>query len=399
MKIPRGWAEVRLKDLNIKRFKGINTEKVSVGDNYLLPSGSVFPDRIKIEKCNQILSSNISNKEKLKKLTKGDVLFNTGGVGTLGRVGYFKSKNFDRDCYSDAFVLVIRNDDKRLKSKFLFYWLRTPQINIEIQRFTVGSTGITSIKSSDIMNFSIPLPPISVQEKIIELLEKAEQIKEWRKEADELSKDYLKSVFVDMFGDPINNNKKFNMKALGKLCDFSSGGTPSRKKPEYFQGDIPWITTVALGPRYINKSSAVELITPEAVKGSATRIIPKNSLLVGVRVGVGKVSINECEMCTSQDILALTNIDKSMTNEFIYSVLGFFVSYFDSQQRGATIKGITSSTLKEIKMIMPSKDEQDKFSEIVHKFEKLKENQINSKQESNDLFNSLMQKAFKGELV
>ena len=96
-----------------------------------------------------------------------------------------------------------------------------------------------------------------------------------------------------------------------------SGGTPPRKIKGYFKGEMPWITTTSLGKQYIDESDATEFITNEAIQNSATKIIPKESLLIGTRVGVGKASINKCEMCTSQDIVSLTDIDSSLNKVFL----------------------------------------------------------------------------------
>jgi type I restriction enzyme S subunit len=245
----------------------------------------------------------------------------------------------------------------------------------------------------------IVIPPLKTQQKIVEILEKAEKLKQWRAEADVLTDEYLKSVFLDMFGDPIQNSKSFQTSLLKDLCTFKSGGTPSRKHEEFFEGDIPWITTVALGPRYIDSKDAVEYITADAISKSATKLIPKDSVLIGTRVGVGKASINRCEIGTNQDIISLVNINKKLNKDFLLHLFSLYEGFFESQLRGATIKGITSSTLKNLKIILPPLELQNQFAETVKKIEQLKQHQKQSKQQIDNLFNTLMQKAFKGELT
>ena len=80
------------------------------------------------------------------------------------------------------------------------------------------------------------------------------------------------------------------MVKLGDICTFQSGGTPSKSNSEYFNGSIPWITTVALTGDYIGKNDAVDWITDKAIQESAAKIIPENSIMVGTRVGIGKVA-------------------------------------------------------------------------------------------------------------
>ena len=133
---------------------------------------------------------------------------------------------------------------------------------------------------------------------------------------------------------------------LGDICSFQSGGTPSKAKTEYYSGDIPWITTVALNGRKIDNSSAAEWITEKAICESAAKIVPAGSIMVGTRVGIGKVAINTVPMSTSQDIISLIGIDESRWNkEYVSKCIQSKELYLKSQARGATIKGIKIDTL------------------------------------------------------
>lgn len=131
------------------------------------------------------------------------------------------------------------------------------------------------------------------------------------------------------------------MAKLGDICAFQSGGTPSKNKPEYFGGEIPWISTTALNGGKINEADAVTWITPKAIRESAAKIVPANSIMIGTRVGIGKVAINTVEMSTSQDVISLINIDEDKWYKpYLCKLLLSKKDYFNSQARGATIKGI-----------------------------------------------------------
>lgn len=131
------------------------------------------------------------------------------------------------------------------------------------------------------------------------------------------------------------------MAKLGEICAFQSGGTPSKNKPEYFGGEIPWISTTALNGDKINEADAVTWITPKAIRESAAKIVPANSIMIGTRVGIGKVAINTVEMSTSQDVISLINIDEDKWYKpYLCKLLLSKKEYFNSQARGATIKGI-----------------------------------------------------------
>ena len=131
------------------------------------------------------------------------------------------------------------------------------------------------------------------------------------------------------------------MAKLGEICAFQSGGTPSKNKPEYFGGEIPWISTTALNGGKINETDAVAWITPKAIRESAAKIVPANSIMIGTRVGIGKVAINTVVMSTSQDVISLINIDEDKWYKpYLCKLLLSKKDYFNSQARGATIKGI-----------------------------------------------------------
>ena len=145
---------------------------------------------------------------------------------------------------------------------------------------------------------------------------------------------------------------------------------------------------------FIGNEDAVEYITEDAVENSATKKIPPGSILFGVRVGVGKVAINLVEMCTNQDIIAITNIDKRLNNVFLMETLKKYSKFYSAQQRGATIKGITSKTLQDTLIPIPPLDLQNKFATIVTKIEEQKALVKQAIAESEHLFNSLMSEYF-----
>lgn len=178
---------------------------------------------------------------------------------------------------------------------------------------------------------------------------------------------------------------------VGELGRTQSGGTPSSKHPEYFEGSIPWIGTTALNGKLLNKSDAIKLITEEAITKSSTKLVPQYSIMVGIRVGVGKVAINAVPMCTSQDIVSIVGIDETLWNkEYISLVLQYKAPLLAAQAQGATITGITSKTLKSIAIPAIPLESQN---EIVHRLGKI-EWQMDSVREQLVKLDSLVKSRF-----
>ena len=136
---------------------------------------------------------------------------------------------------------------------------------------------------------------------------------------------------------------------LGDIGVFKTGGTPSKKHPEYYGGTVPWVSTPALNGSSIGLEDATQMITQEGVDHSATKVIPEGSLMVGIRVGVGKVAVNTVPMCTNQDIVSIVGVDSDIWNiQYLSYAIQCNSSLLQSHKRGATITGITTKELKQL---------------------------------------------------
>lgn len=138
---------------------------------------------------------------------------------------------------------------------------------------------------------------------------------------------------------------------LGDLGTFKTGGTPSRSKNEYWGDKYPWISSTALGDVYIDENAATDWISDEGLKNSSTKLIKANSLMIGIRIGVGKCSINRIPMCTSQDVISIEGIDTERYYlPYITTLINNKRHYLESLKRGATIQGITTDIIKNLQI-------------------------------------------------
>ncbi len=178
---------------------------------------------------------------------------------------------------------------------------------------------------------------------------------------------------------------------LGEICNFQSGGTPSKNNSEFFDGTIPWVTTTALNGSKIDERNAATWITEKAIKESAAKIVPANSIMVGTRVGVGKVAVNTVEMSTSQDIISLIDINEERWDkDYLCKFLQSKSDYLNSQARGATIKGIKINVLAELAVPDISVKEQCRISEVLNTVTKL----INARQQQLTKLDELVKARF-----
>ena len=160
------------------------------------------------------------------------------------------------------------------------------------------------------------------------------------------------------------------MASLGSVCRFLNGGTPSKAVAEYFDGDIPWITSADIsGPI---ASYARSFITEDAVRKSAVNKVPAGSVLLVTRTGVGKVAVTETELCFSQDITAVIPESNKLDTGYLVHYLRTQKTHFQKLARGATIKGITRNVVSDLSIPLPSLPEQRRIAVILDQADALR---------------------------
>ena len=194
-------------------------------------------------------------------------------------------------------------------------------------------------------------------------------------------------------------NKGFEEVKLEDVCKTSSGGTPSRTKKEYWEnGTIPWIKSGDLNKNRITEVD--EFITEMGLKNSSAKYIQPETVLIAMYgATAGKTSVSKIKATTNQAVCALVPEDKKLNKIFLLYWLRSNYDYIISLAFGGGQPNISQQVIRSLKIPLPPVSTQQKFSDIVEQIEKMKENIQKTKQNSEELFNSLMSKAFRGELV
>jgi len=171
---------------------------------------------------------------------------------------------------------------------------------------------------------------------------------------------------------------------------FQNGGTPDTKIKEYWGGDIPWITGADLINQRVGQTR--KYITPEGVKNSATSIVPKGSLLVVTRTGVGKLAIAPFDIAISQDISGvIPDKQKSLPN-FLFWNLNYNEKKLKALKQGTSINGILREDLSSLLISLPPLPEQKKIAEILTTVDDAIEETDRIIEKTKELKKGLMQK-------
>lgn len=255
-------------------------------------------------------------------------------------------------------------------------------------------TGATfkEISKKVVEQIPIPIPPLPVQEQIVSELDLLsgiiEKKREQLKELDALAQ----SIFYDMFGDPITNEKGWEVKKLGEVADIVGGSTPKTNIKEYWNGDNYWVTPAELhGTRYI--SSTERCITDLAVDKAHLTQLPIGTVLLSSRAPIGKVCITRVPMYCNQGFKNIICSNK-LNSEYVYQYLIDKTEFLKSLGTGATFKEISKTTTENITIPIPPLPLQRQFASKIEAIEKQKELIKQSISETETLFNARMQEHF-----
>ena len=182
------------------------------------------------------------------------------------------------------------------------------------------------------------------------------------------------SRFIELFGDPLSNDKGWKKVVIAEVCHaIFGGGTPSKSHPEYFAGSIPWVSPKDMKSSVINDS--IDHITEEAIAHSTTNLVPANSVLMVIRSGILKhslpVAINSLPVTINQDMKAF------VPNETVKTA--FLMHFFKAIEndvlagvRGVTADNIDFKAFQKRTIIVPPLALQEQFAAFVEQTDKSK---------------------------
>ena len=318
---------------------------------------------------------------------KGTLLIALYGA-TIGKLAFLGV-----DAATNQAVCGIYQNDS-IDSKYIYNFLFHKKQDLVKQ----GIGGAQpNISQTILKKLKIPLPNLETQQAIVskieELFSELDKGIEDLKTAQQQLKTYRQSVLKWAF----EGKSKL---AIGELFDFVGGGTPSKQVPNYWIGDIPWASVKDVKGDYLNDT--IDRISEEGLKNSSANIANKDEVILITRISPGKAIITNIRTAINQD-LKVVKPKFETTSKFIFYVFQAIERECVKKSNGTTVLGINLTSLKEIQVPNLKIEQQNIIVQEIESrlsvADKMEESIAQSLQQAEALRQSILKKAFSGELV
>ncbi len=310
----------------------------------------------------------------------------------IGRTVEYKRNN-EETIIHGMNLLRLKAIHELIDSTFFAYYTQSGDFKSKIARIRKDAVNQSSFAISDLKRFDIPLPPKSTQLAIVSELDKINELIRLKKEQLKDFDNLAQSLFYEMFGDPVENEKGWEVKKLGDISSIGTGSTPNRKNKDFYKnGTYPWVksTEVCNLPIY----SVEEYITEEALKNSNCTLYPPNTILMAM-YGQGKtrgqIGLLKIEACTNQAVAAIMPTKEVVDEIFLSQHLMLMYEHIRNMARGGNQANLNLSIVKSIQIFLPPLSLQRLFAQRIEQIEREKSEVQKSIQDLETLLASRMQ--------
>jgi len=395
--LPEGWEWIRLEDILLK-VETTNPENDPDKEFFYLDIDSVDNSQQKITNPKKILGREAPSRAR-QIVKSGDILFST--VRTYLKNIAFVEEQYDNQIASTGFCVI--RPKKEVESKFIFNYVQTQDFLKKLELLQRGAN-YPAVRDSDILSQKIPLPLLPIQRQIVAVLEQAEAVKRQRQDADALTGALLQSVFREMFGDPVRNEKGWDViefseiisetkNGLYKIDKFPGKGTPVLRMYNIYHNRI-----------VLDKH---HLITTTDDEFNQYQVKPGDILLnrVNSPIWLGKSAVIPKNIGNfvfeSKNIrirLDRTKADPEYIVWFLSTPAGR-QEVLKRAKAAVNQSTVNNTDIREFRILLPPLALQQQFARVVQEVERIRERQVASGKEIEGLCEGLMQSAFKGKLV
>jgi type I restriction enzyme S subunit len=401
--LPQSWKVKKLRDV-ATRITEKNKDRT---DNVLTISAKFGLVNQKEFFNKSVASKNLSGYYYLQ---KGDFAYNKSYSEGYPFGAIKMLERYDQGIVSTLYI-CFRLTGNNTDSLFYKYYFDSNLWNEEVRLIAKEggrSHGLLNVGVDEFFDILLPLPPLEEQSKIAAILSSVDEAIEKTETIIEQTEKVKKGLMQQLLTKGIGHTKfkkteigeipeKWEVLSVANVANTTSGGTPSRNKPEYFNGSIPWIKTGELKEKYIYDTE--EKITEEAVKNSSAKLVPKNSLIVAMYgATIGNVSINKIDATTNQACCVIIPQKERLNYEFLYYLLAFWKEKLIKLGAGGAQPNISQQIIKNLLIPIPSIKEQIEIANILAILDKKIQNEKKKFDSLSNLKKGLMQVLLTGKV-
>ena len=381
----------------VKKTKQINPHKLGHDSFVYIDISSIDKDMKAIINP-QILPVDDAPSRARQEIRTDDVLVatvrpNLNGVAIV-------PKKYDNQIASTGFC-ILRADYALLDPHYLFYFAQTVHFVTHLTKLSIGA-GYPAITDEDILDMEIPLPPLSEQQRIAAILQKANRLFRLRRYARQLSDTYLQSVFLEMFGEALQGKSDVLLVNLESICTKITDGT--HVTPTYIEAGIPFISIKDLTskPGQIDFSNVKHISREEHNKISKLTNVEKDDILytkVG-SYGIAQIVDTDREFSIFVSIALLKPDKTKIFPKFLECILktDYVKKQADKLVSGIGVPDLHLREIKTFLIPLPRLSIQQEFLRVAQKFEYIQTQQKESERQAEHLFQSLLQRAFQEKI-
>ncbi|EJL6415316.1 restriction endonuclease subunit S [Vibrio cholerae] len=325
-------------------------------------------------------------------LHAGDIIMSCSG--TMGKVAVVPD-GIKQGIINQALLKLTPNCN--LDIAYFMHWLKSESFQFQLGLSSHGAA-IKNVASVKVLKeLEIPLPPLEEQKRIAAILDKAGAIRQKRKQAIDLADEFLRSVFLDMFGDPVTNPKGWEVEKFADVGSLDRGKSKHRPRndPKLLGGLHPLVQTgdVANSKGYLRSYTS----TYSDFGLAQSKKWPAGTLCITIAANIAKTGILTFDACFPDSVVGFTPNSKT-TTEYVQAWISFLQKILEANAPESAQKNINLAILRDLDIPVPPISEQKKFTMIVEKVNSVLNRARASNESKEQLFNSLSQKAFSGQL-
>lgn len=400
------WPQAKLEDV-ISFIRGVTFKPDDQGEP--LSHGSTVVMRTKnvqvagLDQSDLIAIPSELVKRKEQFLREGDILISSANSWELvGKASYVPQ--LDYQATAGGFISIVRANKSVVDSRYLYHWIASPSSQHKIRHCGRQTTNISNLDVGRFKDLEIPLPPLNEQKRIAAILDKADAIRRKHQQAIQLADEFLRAVFLDMFGDPVTNPKGWDVDYLPNLGAFKNGLNYGREDSGTSLhclgvGDFKALDRI----EGVGSLSEIQLNSEPAKE-----YYLKDGDLVFVRSNGNKVLVGRCiavypgaeKLTFSGFCIRFRPRSENINTDYLNYLFRMPSIKHEMLKggEGANIQNINQKKLSEIAVPIPPKELLQRFKKIVAKFKKIQSQVHLDSAETTNLFASISQKAFSGEL-